>query len=93
MQNCPNLEMNIWFHVICQMFAKLFAKNVNGGSDKYEIWCVEQLGCAEKKKLKIAFLSDQPIMEQISSCEPILAMPGFKNRQSFPFGLIRCGLQ
>ena len=36
-----------------------------GGSDKYEIWCVEQLGRA-KKKFKIAFLSDQPFMEQIS---------------------------
>ena len=49
MQNC-HFRMNIWFHIICQIFAKLFAKkNVNGGSDKYEIWCVEQLGCAEKK--------------------------------------------
>ena len=34
------------------MFAKLFAKNMNGGSGKYEIWCVEQLGCAEKKSSK-----------------------------------------
>ena len=36
MQNCPNFRMNIWFHIVCQIFAKLFAKNVNGGSDKYE---------------------------------------------------------
>ena len=42
-----------------------FQKNVKGGYDKYEIWRVEQLGRA-KKKFKIAFLSDQPFMEQIS---------------------------
>ena len=67
MQNSPTFRMNIWFHIFCQIFARLFSKkNVKGGSDKYEILCVEQLGRA-KKKFKIAFLSDQPFMEQISS--------------------------
>ena len=49
MQNWPNFRMDIWFQIICQIFVKLFAINVNGGSDQYEIWCVEQLSCAEKK--------------------------------------------
>ena len=31
-------------------------------SDEYEIWCVKQF----EKKLKIAFLSEEPFMEQIS---------------------------
>ena len=64
MQNFPTFRMNFWFHIFCQIFARLFAKKrEGGGSDKYEIWCVEQLGRA-KKKFKIAFLSDQPFMEQ-----------------------------
>ena len=41
-ENCPNFRMNIWFHIFCQIFAKLFTKNVKGGSDKYEIWHVRQ---------------------------------------------------
>ena len=48
MQNCPNFRRKIWFHIICQIFAKSFAKKRERGSDKYEIWCVEQLSCAEK---------------------------------------------
>ena len=47
MQNCPNFrKMNIWFHILCQIFAKLFAKKREGGSEKHEIWCAEQLGIA-----------------------------------------------
>ena len=47
-----NLRMILRFRIFCYIFAKLFAKNVKGGSDKYEIWCVEQLGRAEKKSSK-----------------------------------------
>ena len=68
MQKCPNFRrINIWFHKFCQINAEIFAKKCEWGSDKYEIYCVEQLGRTEKKKLKIAFLSDQPLREQISS--------------------------
>ena len=49
------------------LFLFLFAKKVNEGSDNSEIWCVEQLSIAEKKRYRIAFLSEQPFMEQISS--------------------------
>ena len=35
-----------------QIFEKLFAKNMKGGSDKSEILHVGQLGCAEKKSRK-----------------------------------------
>ena len=55
MQMCPNFIMNIWFRIFCQIFANLFAKNMKGGeggSDKYEIWCVEQSDRAEKKSSK-----------------------------------------
>ena len=60
--------MNFWFHIFCQIFARLFAKKIEGGFDKYEIKCEEHLGRAEKKvqNFKIAFLSDQPFMKQIS---------------------------
>ena len=56
MQNCPNIETNIWLLIFCQIFAKLFAKNVKGGSDKNEIWCVEQLDRAEKKTQNSIFV-------------------------------------
>ena len=52
MQNCLDFRMNIWFHILCQIFAELVAKKCKGGSDKYEIWCVEQQGRAEKKSSK-----------------------------------------
>ena len=60
--------MPIWFHIFCQIFARLFAKKIEGGFDKYEIKCEENSGRAEKKvqNFKIAFLSDQPFMKQIS---------------------------
>ena len=48
-------------------FSFFFTKKVNEGSDNSEIWCVEQLSIAEKKRYRIAFLSEQPFMEQISS--------------------------
>ena len=35
-----------------QIFAKLFAKNMKGGSDKSEILCVGQSACAKKKSRK-----------------------------------------
>ena len=37
------------FDHIHQIFAKLFAKNMKGGSDKSEILCVGQLAHAEQK--------------------------------------------
>ena len=40
------------FDRIREIFAKLFAKNMKGGSVKSEILCVHQLGCAEKKSRK-----------------------------------------
>ena len=53
--------MNIWFH--------LFAKKVNGWSDKYEIWCVEQFNkqFMSRKKFKIAFLSWNKYLPNIST--------------------------
>ena len=48
-QNCPNLRMSIWFHIFCQIFAKLFTKKREGGSDKFEIYCIEQLGKASMR--------------------------------------------
>ena len=48
-------------------FSFFFTKKVNEGSDNSEIWCVEQLSIAEKKRYRIAFLSEQPFMEKISS--------------------------
>ena len=64
MQKCPNFIRNFWFKFFCQIFAKLLAKKEGWGreSDEYEIWCVKQF----EKKLKIAFLSEEPFMEQIS---------------------------
>ena len=40
------------FYHIRQIFAKIFAKNMKGGSDKYEILCVGQLARTEKKSRK-----------------------------------------
>ena len=37
------------FDHICQIFEKLYAKNMKGGSEKSEILCVGQLARAEKK--------------------------------------------
>ena len=56
MQKGPHFRMNIWFRIFCHIFAKLFAKYVKGGSDKYEIWCVEQIGGAEKKVKNTIFV-------------------------------------
>ena len=41
--------MNIWFDQFCQIFVKLFAKNMKGWSGKHEILYVEQSDHAEKK--------------------------------------------
>ena len=57
MQNCPNFSIDICFHISCHIFAKLFAKNVKVESDKYEIWCVVQVGRAEKKVHNSIFVS------------------------------------
>ena len=40
------------FDHICQIFEKLFAKNLKGGSEKSEILRVGQLAHAEKKSRK-----------------------------------------
>ena len=37
---------------ICQIFEKLFTKNLKGGSVKSEILCVGQVARAEKKSRK-----------------------------------------
>ena len=49
MPNSQKLIIDFGFYQICQMFAKLFAKNMKGGSDKSEILCVGQLAHAEQK--------------------------------------------
>ena len=66
MQTRPSFRMNIWFHIFCQIFAKLFTKNAKGGSDKYEIWHVG-IYIMQRKKVQLAFLSNQPFMEHISA--------------------------
>ena len=52
MPNCQKFMIDFGFDRIRQIFAKLFAKNMKGGSVKSEILCVHQLGCAEKKSRK-----------------------------------------
>ena len=47
--NCQKFMIDFGFYHICQIFAKLFAKNMKVGSDKHEILCVGQLARAEKK--------------------------------------------
>ena len=34
MENYPNFRMNIWFNILSQIFAKLFASSLNEWSDK-----------------------------------------------------------
>ena len=47
-QKCPNFRINIWVIIFCKIFVKFFEKREMGeGSDKYENWCVEQLGHVE----------------------------------------------
>ena len=45
---------------ILSNICKVISKRREGGSDKYEIWCVEQLGCAEKKSSKQHFCQTSP---------------------------------
>ena len=49
--NCPNFRRNVSYMLsnICEVICQ---KNVNGGSDKYEICRVEHLDRAEKKSSK-----------------------------------------
>ena len=62
LQKCPNFIGNFLFRLFCQIFAMLFAKTWRGlGSDKYEVWCVEQF---EKNAQNSIFV--RPFMEQIS---------------------------
>ena len=51
-QNCQKFIIDFGFDHICQIFVKLFSKNMKGGSEKSEILCVGQLVCAEKKSRK-----------------------------------------
>ena len=44
--------MNIWFDKFCQIFLKLFAKNMKGWSGKPEILWLEQSDHAEEKSRK-----------------------------------------
>ena len=49
MQKCPNFIMNIRFPIFCQIFAKLFAKNMKGGqTSMYSLVC-RAARAAEKK--------------------------------------------
>jgi hypothetical protein len=52
---------------------------MSGWSDKYENWLVEQFDRAKKKEFKIAFLSHQPLIAQISSkyCKPSFSPNGY----------------
>ena len=50
MQNCQKFMIDFGFYHICQIFAKLFAKNMKVRSEKSEILYIHQLGRAEKKK-------------------------------------------
>ena len=64
MQKCPNFIRNFWFKFFCQIFAKLLAKKRRVGEGVWRVW---NLVCkAVWKKLKIAFLSEEPFMDQIS---------------------------
>ena len=47
--------MNIWFDKFCQIFMKLFAKNMKGWSGKHEILWLEQSDHAERKSKKLNF--------------------------------------
>ena len=47
MPNSQKLIIDFGFYHIRQIFAKLFAKNMKGGSEKSEILCVGQLARAQ----------------------------------------------
>ena len=51
-QNCQKFIIDFGFDHICQIFVKLFSKNMKGGSEKSEILYVGQLARAEKKSRK-----------------------------------------
>ena len=53
-------------YIVSNICEVIWKKNVNGGLSNVIFWRVEHLDRAEKK-FKIAFLSDQPFTEQISS--------------------------
>ena len=55
MPNSQKLIIDLGFYHIRQIFAKLFAKNMKGGSDKFENLCVGQLAHAEKKSGELHF--------------------------------------
>ena len=52
MPNSKKFMIDFGFYHIFQIFVKLFAKNMKGGSEKSEILCVGQLARAEKKSRK-----------------------------------------
>ena len=84
--NCPNFRRNVGFHICCPIFVKLFAKKRERGV--WQIWnlpCRAFRSCREKK-FKIAFLSDQPFTEQISSkyLLPSLSWNGYLARLLLP---------
>jgi len=62
------LECLFGFTYFVKYLRGYLQKKFEGGFDKYEIKCEENSGRAEKKvqNFKIAFLSDQPFMKQIS---------------------------
>ena len=52
--------IDIGFYHIFQLFVKLIAKNMKGGSEKSEILCVGQLARAEQKIWKQHFSQRPP---------------------------------
>jgi len=55
MQNCQKFMIDFGFDHLRQIFDKLFAKNMKGGSVKSEILFVVQLACAEEISRKKHF--------------------------------------
>ena len=60
MPNCQEFMIDFGFDHIHQIFKKLFAKNMKGGSDKFENLCVGQLARAEKKVENSIFYQRPP---------------------------------
>ena len=46
-----------WPFGCLDIFFQIFAKNVNWGSDEYEIWCVEQFGRVKEKTQNSFFVT------------------------------------
>ena len=68
MQYCPSFRVNIWFQYIVKYLSSLLQKKNRKGGD-WQLWKLVRravMSCWEIT-FKIAFLSEEPLMEQISS--------------------------